>query len=88
LFEVITHIRVDQKNLKLKLKNKKKIYNKIDEKIFELFKEYENGQLTSIELAIKSDKAVKIKFVKNKVFDVNCVFFRQKCSQFLSCLVV
>ncbi len=37
------------------------IYEKIDNKLLDLIKQYENGQLSPTELAIKSGKTVKIK---------------------------
>jgi hypothetical protein len=37
------------------------IYEKIDNKLLDLIKQYENGQLSSTELAIKSEKTVEIK---------------------------
>jgi len=48
----------------VQVKKRKKLYDKINKKLLELFKEYENGQLTSTESAIKSGKAFKIKSVK------------------------
>ena len=42
-------------------KKRRKNYDKIDEKLMELLKMFENGQLTVTELAIQSSKAVKIK---------------------------
>ncbi|CAF1431473.1 unnamed protein product [Rotaria magnacalcarata] len=44
----------------VQIKKRRKTYDKIDEKLLELFSMFENGQLTVTELAIQSGKAVKI----------------------------
>jgi hypothetical protein len=50
----------------VQVKKRKKLYDKINKTFLKLFKDYENGQLTSTESAIKSGKAVKIKSVKTR----------------------
>jgi hypothetical protein len=44
------------KESQVQIKKRQKCYDKIDEKLLELFKEYENDPLTPTELAIKSVK--------------------------------
>jgi hypothetical protein len=46
---------ISQKNLKFKLKKGKELYDKIDEKLLQLFNAYANGELTP------SGETVKIK---------------------------
>ncbi len=48
----------------VQVKKQKKLQEKGDEKLLDLFKEYANGQLTPTELAIKSAKTVKIQSVE------------------------
>ena len=43
------------------MKKRKNLYKKIDNKLLELIEQYENGQLSPTELAVKSGKTVKIK---------------------------
>ena len=44
----------------VQVKKQKQVDEKIDEKLLELINQYENGELTPLELAIKSAKTVKI----------------------------
>ena len=65
------------------VKQRRKIYEKIDEKLLELINQYENGELTPTEFAIESGKAVTIKKTKKLSSYVNYVFSLHMSSLFL-----
>ena len=50
----------------VQVKKRKQVYEKIHEKLLELINQYENEELTPLELAIKSGKTVKINKRKKK----------------------
>ena len=51
---------ISWKEAQVQVKKRKQVYEKINEKLLELINQYENGELTLLELSIKSGKKVKV----------------------------